>query len=114
MQRETLLDQRGQVLARVLQATRDNLNNIDDLHQQQKIHSGEIISALGGEVGRSIVKLNLTKQQETALMKIIDSTAVRIESVYDDNLKFDDQFQDVIDDLSRALGEKYEGGGGEG
>ena len=38
-------------------------------------------------------------------MKIIESTAVRIESVYDDNLKFDDQFQDVIDDLSRALGE---------
>jgi CheY-like chemotaxis protein len=114
MQRESMLDQRGQVLARVLQATRDNLGNIDDLLQQQKTRSGEIISALGVEVGKSIAKLNLTKQQETALMKIIDSTAVRIESVYDDNLKFDDQFQDVIDDLSRALGEKYEGGGGEG
>ena len=105
MQRENLLDQRGQVLARVLQATRDNLANIDDLHQQQKIRSGEIISALRVEVEKSIVKLNLTKQQETALMKIIDSTAVRIESVYDDNLKFDDRFQDVIDDISRALGE---------
>jgi hypothetical protein len=105
MQRESMLDQRGQVLARVLQATRDNLGNIDDLLQQQKTRSGEIISALGVEVGKSIAKLNLTKQQETALMKIIDSTAVRIESVYDDNLKFDDQFQDVIDDLSRALGE---------
>jgi CheY-like chemotaxis protein len=105
MQRESLLDQRGQVLARVLQATRDNLDYIDDLHQKQKTRSGEIISALGGEVGKSIVKLNLTKQQETALMKIIDSTAVRIESIYDDNFKSDDQFQDVIDDLSRALGE---------
>jgi CheY-like chemotaxis protein len=105
MQRESLLDQRGQVLARVLQATRDNLGNIDDLHQQQKTRSVEIISALGVEIGKSIVKLNLTKQQENALMQIIESSAVQIESVYDDSLKFDDQFQDVIDDLSRALGE---------
>ena len=105
MQRENLLDQRGRVLARVLQATRDNLNNIDDLHQQQKTRSGEIISALGVEIGKSIVKLNLTKQQENALMRIIESSAVQIESVYDDSLKFDHQFQDVIDDLSRALDE---------
>jgi CheY-like chemotaxis protein len=105
MQRESLLDQRGQVLVRVLQATRDNLGSIDDLHQQQKTRSGKIISALGIEIGKSIVKLNLTKQQENALMRIIESSAIQIESVYDDNLKFDHQFQDVIDDLSRALDE---------
>jgi hypothetical protein len=105
MQRESLLDQRGQVLVRVLQATRDNLGSIDNLHQQQKTRSGKIISTLGIEIGKSIVKLNLTKQQENALMRIIESSAVQIESVYDDNLKFDDQFQDVIDDLSRALDE---------
>ena len=105
MQRESLLDQRGQVLARVLQATRDNLDSIDDLHQQQKTRSGKIISALGIEIGKSIVKLNLTKQQENALMRIIESSAVQIESVYDDSLKFGDRFQDVIDDLCRALDE---------
>jgi CheY-like chemotaxis protein len=105
MQRESLLDQRGQVLVRVLQATRDNLGSIDNLHQQQKTRSGKIISTLGIEIGKSIVKLNLTKQQENALMRIIESSAVQIESVYDDNLKFDHQFQDVIDDLSRALDE---------
>jgi CheY-like chemotaxis protein len=105
MQRESLLDQRGQLLARVLQATRDNLGSIDDLHQQQKTRSGEIISALGIEIEKSIVKLNLTKQQENALMRIIESSAVQIESVYDDSLKFDHQFQDVIEDLSRALDE---------
>lgn len=105
MQSETLLDERGQILARVLQATRDNLGEIDDLHQQQKARSGKILSVLGIEIEKSIVKLNLTKQQETALMKIIESTALQIESVYDDGLRFDDQFQEVIDDLSRALDE---------
>ena len=105
MQRERLLDQRGQVLARVLRATRDNLGNIDDLHQQQRTRSGKIISALGFEIEKSIVKLNLTKQQETALMKIIESSAVQIESIYDDGQKFGDQFQDIIDDLCSALDE---------
>jgi CheY-like chemotaxis protein len=105
MQSAMLLDRRGQVLARVLQATRDNLGTIDDLHQQQKTRSGEIISALGVEIEKSIIKLNLTKQQETALMKIIASTAAQIESVYDDESKIDDQFQVIIDDLSRALEE---------
>jgi hypothetical protein len=100
-----LLDRRGQVLARVLQATRDNLGTIDDLHQQQKTRSGEIISALGVEIEKSIIKLNLSKQQEAALMKIIASTAAQIESVYDDESKIDDQFQVIIDDLSRALEE---------
>ena len=105
MRSAMLLDRRGQVLARVLQATRDNLGTIDDLHQQQKTRSGEIISVLGVEIEKSIIKLNLTKQQETALMKIIASTAAQIESVYDDESKIDDQFQVIIDDLSRALEE---------
>jgi CheY-like chemotaxis protein len=105
MQSAMLLDRRGQVLARVLQATRDNLGTIDDLHQQQKTRSGEIISALGVEIEKSIIKLNLSKQQEAALMKIIASTAAQIESVYDDESKIDDQFQVIIDDLSRALEE---------
>jgi CheY-like chemotaxis protein len=105
MQSALLLEQRGQVLARVLQATRDNLGSIDDLHQQQKTRSGEIISALKVDIEKSITKLNLTKQQETALMKAVASTAAQIESVYDDELKIDDQFQTVVDDLSSALEE---------
>jgi len=105
LQSAMLLEQRGQVLARVLQATRDNLGNIDTLHQQQKTRSGEIISALGVDIEKSIIKLNLTKQQETALMRAVSSTAAQIESVYDDELKIDDQFQAMIDDLSRALQE---------
>jgi hypothetical protein len=105
LQSAMLLEQRGQVLTRVLQATRDSLGKIDELHQQQKTRSGEIISALGIDIEKSITKLNLTKQQETALMKAVASTAAQIESVYDDELKIDEQCQAMIDDLSRALQE---------
>jgi CheY-like chemotaxis protein len=103
MQSAMLLERRSQVLARVLQATRDNLADFDDLHQQHKSRSAAIIAALGVEMKKSIVKLNLTKQQEAALMKIIESTATQIELVYEHDLKIDDQFQVIIDDLSRAL-----------
>ena len=103
MQREMLLDRRGQVLTRVLQVTSENLVNIDELHQQRKARSVEIVSTLGTEVKKSLVKLDLTKQQETALIEIIESTAAQIESVYDDEVKFNDQFQEVISDLSGAL-----------
>ena len=105
MQSAKLLEQRGQLLTRVLQAARDNLGDIDDLHQQQKTRSGEIISALGADIEKSIKKLDLTKQQETALLKVVASTATQIESVYDDELKIDDRFQAVIDELSGALDE---------
>ena len=105
MQREILLDQRGQVLTRVLQAARDNLEDIDHLRQQQKTRSVEIISALGIEVKNSLVKLDLTKLQETALIKIIESAALKIDSVYDDEVKLEDHFQSIIDDLSRVLDE---------
>jgi len=106
MQREMLLDQRGQVMARVLQATREKLSKIDDLRHQQKTRSGEITSALGAEVRKSLVKLDLTKLQETALIKIIETAADQIESVTDNDVKFEDQFQDIIDDLSGILGEQ--------
>jgi len=105
LQSALLLEQRGQVLARALQAARDNLGNIDDLHQQQKTRWSEIITALGVDIEKSIIKLNLTKQQETALMRIIKSSTAQIESVYDAELKIDDQFRAIIDDLSGALQE---------
>ena len=106
MQRELLLTQRGQVLARVLRATSSNLVNIEDTHHQRKIRSGKIIAALEVEVKNSLVKLDLTKQQETALIKSIESAALQIESLHSEDEKFDDQFEDIIDDLSGVLDEQ--------
>ncbi len=103
MQSEMLLDLRRDVLTRVLTATRDNLGKLDELHKQQKQGAVEIMTALGIEVEKSLLRLDLTKQQETALMKIIESTATRINSVYDEGLKLDEQFEGIIDELSGAL-----------
>ena len=105
MQSAMLFEQRSQLLARVLQTTRDNLGSINDLHQQQATRAGEKISVLGDDIKKSITNLNLTKQQETGLMAVVKAAVAQIESVYADKTKIDEQFQAVIDDLSRAMEE---------
>jgi CheY-like chemotaxis protein len=105
MQSAMLFEQRSQLLARVLQTTRDNLASTNDLQQQQATRAGEKILALGDDIKKSITNLNLTKQQETGLMAVVKAAVAQIESVYADKTKIDEQFQAVIDDLSRAMEE---------
>ncbi len=105
LKRAILLEQRGQELARVLQATRDNLSEISDLQEQKKIGSGAVITALGEDLEKMVSKLDLTKQQETAFAKLIARAVTQVESVSDAESKIDDQFQVLIDGLSRTLKE---------
>ena len=103
MQTQMLLDQRRAVLAEVLDATRANLADIDTLHQQQKKRSAELMSAMGTELEKSLLRLDLTAKQESAIKKIIDTTAKKTEAVHDQGAQIDEQFQGIIDALSGAL-----------
>lgn len=105
VQTQALLDERRDLLERVLEATRENLADIDSLHQQQKLRSGELLSAMGTELEKSLLRLDLTEKQENAIKKIIDSTAKKSAAVYDEGSKIDEQFQGIIDALSGALDE---------
>ncbi|MCP4388284.1 MAG: hypothetical protein GY802_08310, partial [Gammaproteobacteria bacterium] len=105
MQSQMLLDERNDVLAKVLEATREHLGKLDEMHQQQKVRSTEILSVMGKELEKSLVRLDLSAQQEAALKKIFKSTAEQTDAVYDEGLKIGEQFQEIIDDLSSALDE---------
>ncbi|MBT8436667.1 MAG: hypothetical protein KJP11_04780 [Gammaproteobacteria bacterium] len=48
--------------------------------------------------------LNLTEQQKKSLLKVIDSSVSKIESVYDGDRELDDQFDVIIEDVSNLLG----------
>ncbi len=106
LQAEMLLDSRRDILARVLEATRDNLGNIDELQKQHKLAAEEIMEAMGTELEKSLQRLDLSKQQESALMKIIQSTVTEFNSMHDEGLKLDEQFEGIIDALSGALDEE--------
>ena len=83
----------------------ENLANIDEMHQQQKTRASEIVSVMGRELEKSLLRLELSPQQETALKKIVASMAQQTDSIYDEGLKIDEQFQGIIDELSSALNE---------
>lgn len=105
MQAQMQVDLRRESLTRVVEATRDKLGRIEQQHQQQAQAASEIMTAMEGELERSLLPLDLTKQKEKALLKIIDSSASRIKSVYDEGRKLDDEFEAIIDDLSGTLEE---------
>ncbi len=106
LQSTRLLDERREILHRVLAATRENLARIDELHQQQKARSGDILAAMGDGLEKSLAGLDLSKRQEEALTRLIRNTSMQTAAIYDEGLQIDEQFEDIIDELSRALEEK--------
>jgi CheY-like chemotaxis protein len=104
MQAEMLFDSRRELLAQVLESTRDKLGEIDEQHKRQTLVASEIATEMGNELERSMQQMDLTEQQQKALLKIIDSSVSKIKSVDDEDRKLGEQFDVIIDDLSSLLG----------
>jgi CheY-like chemotaxis protein len=104
MQAEMLFDSRRELLAQVLESTRDKLGEIDEQHKRQTLVASEIATEMGNELERSMQQMDLTEQQQKALLKIIDSSVSKIKSVDDEDCKLEEQFDVIIDDLSSLLG----------
>ena len=90
-------------LIRVLEAAREKLARIEKQHQRQALAANEIMTALGSKLERSLLGFDLTRQQEKALLEIIDSSASKIKSLCDEDRKLNDEFEATIDDLSGTL-----------
>ena len=104
MQAEMLFDSRRELLAQVLESTRDKLGEIDEQHKRQTLVASEIATGMGSQLERSMQQMDLTEQQQKALLKIIDSSVSKIKSVHDEDCKLEEQFAVIIDDLSSLLG----------
>jgi CheY-like chemotaxis protein len=105
MQSQTLLDQRREVLHRVLTAAREHLGRLDETSKQQRARSAEIVTDMGKELERSLLKLDLSAREEAALKKIIDSAAEQTAAVYDEGMKIGEKLQEIMDELSSVLDE---------
>lgn len=105
MQSQTLLDQRREVLHRVLTAAREHLGRLDETSKQQRARSAEIVTDMGKELERSLLQLDLSARQEAALKKIIDSAAEQTAAVYDEGMKIGEKLQEIMDELSSVLDE---------
>ena len=104
MQAEILFDSRRELLAQVLESTRDKLGEIDEKHKRQTLVASEIATKMGNELERSMQQLDLTEQQQKDLLRIVDSSVSKIKSVDDEDCKLEQLFDVIIDDLSGLLG----------
>ena len=110
IQAQMQVDSRREVLTRVLEASREKLGGIEKRHQRQALVANEIMKALRNKLERSLLGVDLTRQQEKAMLEIVDSSASRIKSLYDEDREFNDEFEAIIDDLSGMLEEQAQRG----
>ena len=103
MQAELLFDTRRELLAGVLESTREKLGEIDEQHKRQTLVTSEIVTEMGNALERSMLQLDLTKQQQKALLTIIDSSVSKIKSTHDEGCKLENQFEAIIDELASLL-----------
>ncbi len=102
MQSQKLLDERRDLLSRVLQAARENLDQLDELHQRHKARSAEILATMSKSLDKALLQLELTEKQQASLNRIIATSAEQCESMHDDGLEIDEQFRAIIEELSGA------------
>ncbi len=103
MESDSRLDDRRQMLAKMLAATREGIARIDAEHQDRKARTHEILATLGDEIKRSLLEMDLPKTRQTALLKIIEHSRRQAESVYENGVGIDDDFQAIVDELARSL-----------
>lgn len=103
MQSQQLLDQRREVLAKVMAATREHLGKLDATHKRQKERSAEILSDMSKALEKSLLRYELGAGQQAALKKIIDSGTGKADVIFDESQEIGEQLQKIIDELSSAL-----------
>ena len=110
IQAQMQVDSRREVLTRILEESREKLGAIEKRHQRQALVANEIMKALGNKLERSLLGVDLTRQQEKAMLEIIDSGASKIKSLCDEERERNDEFEAIIDDLSGMLEEQAQRG----
>ncbi len=106
MESDAQLDARREMLAKMLQATREGVARVGADHQDRKARTREILATLGDEIKRSLLELDLPKGRQAALLKIIEHSRRQAESVYENGIGIDADFQAIIDELAQALVEQ--------
>ena len=109
IQEQMQVNSRREGLTRFLDATREKLGRIEKQHHRQALAANEIMRALGSKLETSLSGLDLTRQQEKALLEIIDSGASKMKSLCEEDRVPNDEFETIIDELSGTLEEQARG-----
>jgi hypothetical protein len=102
---QALLDRRRDALARALEASRDNLGRIGELHGRQQSRADEILQTMHGKLDKTLDRLELSAGHRASLMRIVAEATDGLEALCGEGREIDTAVQAIIDDLDRALEE---------
>ncbi len=99
------LDERKQLLISLLASARENLVEIERMHQRQTKRGSQALDDLRAEFKRDLPELGLSREQTASLKRMVDTVATDLESILEAGLKTDERFAEVVEALAAALSE---------
>ena len=108
---QSLLDWRRQALSRALDASRESLERIGELHRRQQSRANEILGSMQGRLEKTFDRLELTAGRRASLLRIVSEASERLETLCGEGRELDNSIEAIIEDLDRALEEQFAGGG---
>ncbi len=99
------LEERKQVLLDLLATARENLDEIERMHQRQTTRGSEAVADLRADFKRDLPDLGLNREQAATLKRLVDSVATDFESILEAGLQIDERFAEMVEALGDALSE---------
>ncbi|MDJ0779343.1 MAG: response regulator [Gammaproteobacteria bacterium] len=99
------LDERRQLLLSLLATARENLAEIERMHQRQTRRGSEALDDLRHEFERDLPELGLSREQAASLKRMVETVTGELEAILEAGLKIDERFAEVVEALAEALSE---------
>ncbi len=96
------IQEREEMLNKLLNTTRDILNDIDHEYRSHGKKNEEIMSVLVQKVESSFMSLGLTEEQEQALLSILSGAEKESTALYDSGLDLERRIEFLVADLQGA------------
>ena len=94
---------RKQMLAEVLQASREGLKLIDKQHQSQRVKHAQILSNLIVNIEESFLNLGLSEEQERKLVELVSNAEAETDKIYEESLQTDAEFNQIMEKFDNSL-----------
>lgn len=102
---QSLLDRRRQALTRALDACRESMGRVGELHRRQESQASRILGSMQGGLEKKLARLEMTAGRRASLMRFVAEAGERLERLCAEGRELDTAIQAIIEDLDRALEE---------
>ncbi len=100
---EQEMHERRRMLADVIQTTQTQLQLIDNQHYAQRVKHAQLLSDMIKNIEESFIHLGLSETQEQKLIQLVSKVEKETDSLYEEGLQTDDEFNQIMEKLNISL-----------